>query len=392
MTGTVAVLSIDIAARDRLIDIFGRAAVDRALADFGAAADGLISRLLAQHALIYRQRQDAAGRWFACFSILANGVPRDAEETCAAIEDAGRKLVHDVLNDVFGTGTGMRVPLMLAVLQLPADVADAVTADAGASLSAWLDAKLAALPHRRLQDQAVAPAVVAAILAERSVRTLLQPIVRMRDRAVVGYEALTRGPRGSPLERPDCLFDAAHANACPVEMELLCAELALERSRGKLPPGGFLTINLGPDALACAAAKLPLAGRREVMLELTEHLPLDQAEGLAGAVAQLRALGHGLALDDTGCGFADMDTVRVLRPEIVKLCITVVRNADKGSPFVNAIRETAERLRALGCRVLAEGVETEAQHAVLVDCGIELAQGWLYGKPEAVEALAGCRK
>ena len=108
---------------------------------------------------------------------------------------------------------------------------------------------------------------------------------------------------------------------------------------------------------------------------------MDQAEGLTDAVEELRTLGTGLALDDTGCGFADLDTARILRPQIVKLCITVIRNADKGSPYVSAICETTEHLRGLDCRVLAEGVETEEQHAALSNCRIEFAQGWLYGRP-----------
>jgi len=154
-----------------------------------------------------------------------------------------------------------------------------------------------------------------------------------------------------------------------------------------LPSGAFLTINLGPDSLALAAGKLALAGRQEVMLELTEHLPLNRADGLLEVVKRLRTLGIRLVLDDTGCGFADFDTVRLLRPDIVKLCITVIRNADKGSHFTAAIRESAERLCELGCQVLAEGVERENQHAALQGCGIELAQGWLYGKPEAVQSV-----
>jgi EAL domain-containing protein (putative c-di-GMP-specific phosphodiesterase class I) len=383
MTGTVAVLTIDIAERDHLIDIFGHAAIDQALADFGTAADDLIGRLLAQHEILSRKRRDAEGRWSARFHVLSGGMPRDAEETCTAIEEAGRKLVHDLLNAVFGTGTGMRVPVVLAVLILPPDVA-AIEEECP---TAWVDAQLATRQHRSRQDLVVAPADVEAILSGRLVRTVLQPIVRMRDRAVLGYEALARGPQGSPLERPDLLFEAAHAAGRTVEMELLCAELALERTLGKLPAGRFLTINLGPDTLARAAAVLPLAGRTEVMMELTEHLPLGEAVGLADAVARLRALGIGLALDDTGCGFADMHTAGVLRPEIVKLCITVIRNADKGSPYIAAICETTERLRELGCRVLAEGVETEAQHAALADCRIELAQGWLYGRPAPVDAV-----
>jgi EAL domain-containing protein (putative c-di-GMP-specific phosphodiesterase class I) len=123
------------------------------------------------------------------------------------------------------------------------------------------------------------------------------------------------------------------------------------------------------------------------MFELTEHLPLNEAEGLVEVVKRLRTLGIRLALDDTGCGFADLETVRLLQPDIVKLCITVIRNADKGSHFTAAIRASAERLCKLGCQVLAEGVERENQHSALQLCAIELGQGWLYGKPEAVESI-----
>lgn len=380
MTGTVAILAIDFAESERLVDIFGPDAVGRALADFGAALDELYARLLVQHEVLGRQRDDAQGRWRVRFRVCVGELLRDPEEACTAIEKAGRKLVHELVVAVFGMGTGMRLAIRFAVLPLPPAVAlDAVC------LSAWIAARLASRPQRPLVD-ATAAAEVESILARRALHVLLQPIVRLRDRATVGYEALVRGPAGSPLERPDRLFDAAHAVGKNVEMELLCAELALERTRGRLPPGAFLTINLGPAALLCAADALPLAGRTDLVLELTEHLPLGEAEGLAEAVARLRGLGIGLALDDTGCGFADMDTARVLRPEIVKLCITVVRNADKGSPYIVAIAETARRLAELGCRVLAEGVENEAQHAALAGCAIELAQGWLYGRPEPAAA------
>lgn len=381
MSETVAVLAVAIPEHARLAEIFGIEAVERALADFGAALDELTARLLAQHTIIDRKRRDAEGRWATRFRMRAGELPRDAGETFATIERAGRRLAHDLLVSVFGTGTGMRVPMKLAVLPLPADATEG-----GNCPFAWADAKLDEL-QRQAPDTSAPPADVDTILAQRSVRTVLQPIVRMRDRTVVGYEALSRGPQHSPFERPDYLFEAAHAAGRTVELELLCAELALERARDRLPAGAFLTINLGPDALLRATELLPLAGTCTLMFELTEHLPLGEAENLRDAVAALRARGVGLALDDTGCGFADMDTVRVLRPEIVKLCITVVRNAERGSPYVPAIAATTDRLLQLGCRVLAEGVETEAQHSVMSGCRVGLAQGWLYGRPAPIESL-----
>jgi EAL domain-containing protein (putative c-di-GMP-specific phosphodiesterase class I) len=384
MTGIIAVLSVNIANSGRQSEIFGDEALRQAMADFGEAADGLFTRLLAQHAVIDRYGSAADGRWASCFRVLSDGLPRDIREVAEAIEHAGRNLIRESLLVVFGGATGTRITADLSVFLMSPETGER---DAKACWVQWTEDQLRSQPQRQVVDQAGSSADLTAILADRSIRTMLQPIVRVSDRAVVGFEALSRGPQGSPLERPDKLFDAAYAAGRTVDAELLCAELALERTKGILPPGVFLTINLGPDALALAADKLALAGRREVMIELTEHLPLNEAEGLVDVVKRLRTLGIQLALDDTGCGFADFDTARLLRPDIVKLCITVIRNADKGSHFTAAIRESAERLRKLGCQVLAEGVEREHQHAALQGCGIELAQGWLYGKPEAVESV-----
>ena len=384
MTREIAVLSVNIADSERLSNIFGDESARQALADFGEAADGLLTRLLAQHAVIDRYGSVADGRWAACFRVLRDGLPRDAREVAQAIEHAGRNLIREQLLAVFGDATGARIAAHLSVFLMSPETGER---DAKAGWIQWTESQLRSQPQRQVVDHAGSSTDVTAILANRSIRTLLQPIVRVSDRAVVGFEALSRGPQGSPFERPDQFFDAACVAGRAVDAELLCAELALERTKDRLPPGTFLTINLGPDALALAADRLALASRPEVMFELTEHLPLNEAEGLVDVVKRLRALGIQLALDDTGCGFADFDTVRLLRPHIVKLCITVIRNADKGSHFTAAIRESAQRLCKLGCLVLAEGVERENQHAALQDCGIELAQGWLYGRPEAVESV-----
>jgi EAL domain-containing protein (putative c-di-GMP-specific phosphodiesterase class I) len=384
MTGIIGVLSVNIAESVHLSEIFGDEAARQAMADFREAADGLLTRLLAQHAVIDRHGSAADGRWAACFRVFSDGLPRDAREVAQAIEHAGRNLIRQSLLAVFGGATGARITVDLSVFLMSPETGER---DARACWLQWTEDQLRSQPQRQVAEQTGSSTDVTAILTYRCIQTFLQPIVRVSDRAVVGFEALSRGPQGSPVERPDKLFDAAYAAGRTVDAELLCAELALERTKDILPPGAFLTINLGPDALALAADRLALAGRPEVMIELTEHLPLNEAEGLVGVVKRLRTLGVRLALDDTGCGFADFDTVRLLRPDIVKLCITVIRNADKGTHFTGAIRESAERLCKLGCLVLAEGVERENQHAALQGCGIEFAQGWLYGKPEAVESV-----
>ena len=118
-----------------------------------------------------------------------------------------------------------------------------------------------------------------------------------------------------------------------------------------------------------------------LVLEITEHLPLDQAESHAALYAKARSLGARLALDDTGCGFADMASARAVRPEIIKLCITVIRNANRSSTHLAEIAHTVAAFRTMGAEVLAEGVETAEQAAALAEAGATLAQGWYFGRP-----------
>ncbi|MBW7902666.1 MAG: EAL domain-containing protein [Rhodocyclaceae bacterium] len=378
MPANHALLVIDLAQRQRLFDAFGEAAAARALADLDQACAALIERLLARQEILDLTRSPGLDRWTVRFRIT--DTLRDPAEVLASIEAAGQKLLHEALCAIFGSGTGMRVPATLAAIsekQLPTQ-----------PLARWLDERRQqAATHAAGHDAAADE--LERILRHGLIDTVVQPIVGLDDRRVRGYEALSRGPQGSPLERPDHLFNAANGLGRGPEVELACARLALERTRGRLPPGQFLSINLGPSALACAADALPLAGRSDVVFEITEHLPLDAAEALHGAIADLRRLGLRVALDDTGCGFADLETAACLRPDLVKLCITIIRNAGRGTDFVGAIRQTVAQLRALDIRVLAEGVETEAQHAALAGCGIELAQGWLYGRPQPLDAAFG---
>lgn len=358
-------LHIDLSDHQRLFDIFGEDAAGQALRDFNAACSTLVDRLLARHIILERQCDEHNCSWNVRFRLAEP--PADRGEILSSLGQVGQTLLREALNGIFGNASGMRIPARLHIL--PGNIASVPEAEPLSSADA---------------DE------VERILADENLRTVLQPIVRLQDRQLLGFEALSRGPLGSTLERPDRLFAAAGAAGLSVSAELICARLALERTRGRLNHGQFLTINLGPAALLRAANVLPLAGRTDVVFELTEHLPLDAAAELRSAIDRLHQLQLHTALDDTGCGFADLRTAEILRPGIVKLCITVIRNADRGDPFIHAIKQTTQQLQALGCRVLAEGVETESQHAALVACGIELGQGWLYGRPLDLErALNG---
>ena len=225
------------------------------------------------------------------------------------------------------------------------------------------------------------------ILAEGAVRTVYQPIIELEQRRVVGYEALARGPAGSALERPDALFTAARRAGRLTELDWACRLAAL---RGAFAAGLRrplrLFVNVEPDALdggvPAHAADLLARARDEldIVVELTERSLAARPAGMLAVVARIRDQGFAVALDDVGADPRSLALMPFVRPEIVKLDLRLVqgRPSPAIAAVVHAVNAQAERDGAL---VLAEGVETEAQHATALALGARYGQGWLYGRP-----------
>jgi diguanylate cyclase (GGDEF)-like protein len=247
-------------------------------------------------------------------------------------------------------------------------------------------------------DAVEAPAGLARLLAGGRLRISLQPIVRLADGTVFGYEALSRGPAGSALEAPAALFAAARAANLEVDLDLACAQAALARY-GTLDLAERLFVNLNPVSIISgeAAARLPQYARAaavfpgNVVIELTEtHRTRDFAR-LRDALAGLRASGFALAIDDLGEGFASLRLWSELQPDYVKIdrhFVSGIHLDPLKHRFVKAIEDIAH---AGGSKVVAEGIEIETEFAMLRDLGIEFGQGWLIGRPSFDERPAVSR-
>jgi EAL domain-containing protein (putative c-di-GMP-specific phosphodiesterase class I) len=116
------------------------------------------------------------------------------------------------------------------------------------------------------------------------------------------------------------------------------------------------------------------------VLEITERTGLDPSLG-PSRVAMLRRLGYRIAVDDLGAGYAALGALATLEPEIVKLDMSLVRDLDRHANKRRIVAAIASLCRELGGRVVAEGVETPAERTAVIDCGIELIQGYLFSKP-----------
>jgi len=223
------------------------------------------------------------------------------------------------------------------------------------------------------------------IIREVQFHPVFQPIVDLESRETVGYEALTRFDSG---QRPDLCFAEARAVDMGLELELATLGAAIAAAR-KLPAGRWLSLNVSPRLLLqterLRAVLWPTD--RPIYLEITEHEIIEDYGAMAAAV---RALGHDvrLAVDDAGAGIANFSHIVELRPNLVKLDIGLVRdvNSDLGrQAMVVGMRHFAIQT---GCRLLAEGIETEAEAGTLSQLAVELGQGYLFARPEPVEMWA----
>ena len=225
------------------------------------------------------------------------------------------------------------------------------------------------------------------MIDDNLVRTLFQPIVHLPTAAVVGFEALSRGPVGSALESPDDLFAAAREIGRLPELDWLCRTRALRAvALSELPASLTWFLNLEPAAtdVECPAhlraAWRDDVARLRVVLEVVERDIETHVPGLVRLGARARAYGFGVALDDVGVELASLSLLPTLRPDVVKLDMSLLRDPPTvGSRHaIEVVREYAARTGAV---VVAEGVESPAQAELAGTLGAGYAQGFLFGRP-----------
>lgn len=225
------------------------------------------------------------------------------------------------------------------------------------------------------------------VLRARAVRAVYQPLVDLVSGEVIGYEALARGPEGTPWERPDRLFDAAREAGLVAELDWVCRAAAYRGALdARLDPGLTLFVNTEPDALghACPDDLKPLVERAELSLrvvsEMTERSLTRDPKALLEAVARARAVGWGVALDDVGSEPASLALMPFVHPDVIKLDLRLVQDAPStlSSTVASAVMAQAERTGAL---VLSEGIETEEHRQRALALGATIGQGWLFGRP-----------
>ncbi|MET0600682.1 MAG: diguanylate cyclase [Baekduia sp.] len=243
-------------------------------------------------------------------------------------------------------------------------------------------------------DPAAAGGALDRVLAEGAITAVYQPIVELGSGETLGYEALARGPEGSPLHRPDRLFAAATAAGRVVELDWACRVVAV---RGALEAGlgRSLALFLNCESVAlgtpCPTEHLPLWERAQreldLVVEITERAVTARPAELVRVVAGARSAGHGIALDDVGADVRSLALLPLIEPDVIKLDLRLVqdRPSTDQAAIVSAVAAEHERT---GAQILAEGIESEEHLTIARSLGATLVQGWHFDRPGPLAAVA----
>ncbi|MDE2480113.1 MAG: GGDEF domain-containing protein [Betaproteobacteria bacterium] len=247
-----------------------------------------------------------------------------------------------------------------------------------------------ALPFPPVDAEADLLSAFHEILDGKRVHTVFQPVLDLRNRSFHGFEALIRGPAGSPLERPDHLFDCARRSGRVAEFDRLCVQTGIEAFAAAALPGHlFLNVTEALFDSGWFAQEPTLRWLQEqglppsrLVLELLESDSLAEDTQAFTAARFLRDLGYGLALDDLGQGFGRFALWKRLRPRYLKVDRSYT--ADLASdPFKAAfVRSMLLLAEASQSVVVAEGVESERDLLTLREIGVSMAQGYFIARPQ----------
>lgn len=212
-------------------------------------------------------------------------------------------------------------------------------------------------------------------------RPVFQPIHDLGDRHVLGYEALSRFTL-EPARTPDVWFAEAWGVQLGAELELAAARAALEHLDA-IPDSAYLACNFSPASLLDddVIDLICDAPADRLVVEITEHAPIEQLEPLRRRLQLLRGRGVRIALDDVGTGYATLNVLLDLRPEIHKSDLSIVRGVADDRDRRALVAGLSAFARTIGALAIAEGIECERDLEVLWDLGVPAGQGYHLARP-----------
>ncbi len=228
--------------------------------------------------------------------------------------------------------------------------------------------------------------MVRTLLAGKALDVASQPIVDLVDGRIVSREMLIRGPQG-PLHAPDNLFRFCQEQDILTAVDLRCLKLCVTTA-AQLGPRVRFHVNILPATLLQTPVEELIrvldigSGEGDCCLEISEQQLLGDPEVLVEPVRRLQQAGIGIAIDDVGFGNSCLEGLLMLKPEVLKIDKRLVRGLAQDTGLRGILQRLLQISSVLGAEVVAEGIENRGDYRVLLDMGVRLGQGYLFGRPE----------
>jgi EAL domain-containing protein (putative c-di-GMP-specific phosphodiesterase class I) len=226
------------------------------------------------------------------------------------------------------------------------------------------------------------------IIQNREIWTAFQPIVELEHGALMAWEGLSRGPRGSELELPMVLFGRAARYGVTEELERACRRQAFVDWQVLAKPDR-LFINTVPatirDTSFIGRGVLDYLGPelspRNVTLEITERQVIENLNLYREAMHAFTDLGFSFAIDDVGAGYSGLETVAALKPAYLKIDIALVRDVHQKKISQQVVKAILDMSQGLGATVIAEGIQVREEVDALREIGVPWGQGYYFARP-----------
>jgi len=227
------------------------------------------------------------------------------------------------------------------------------------------------------------------IIRNSNIKTVFQPIISLRDGTILGHEALSRGPENTIFHNPEMMFTVAEKCGASWDLELLCRTKALESSVVQKATAK-LFLNVNPNIMYDVKFKHGFTREyltkynispNRIIFEITEKNAVNDMAGFKKTIENYKEQNYQIAIDDAGAGYSGLNMISDIQPHFIKLDMNLIRDIDKNRFKRYLVKSIYEYSKLSDTYLIAEGIETYEELAVLVDIGVHYGQGYLIQKP-----------
>jgi EAL domain-containing protein (putative c-di-GMP-specific phosphodiesterase class I) len=228
------------------------------------------------------------------------------------------------------------------------------------------------------------------IINNKLVRTFFQPIINLKTCDLLGYEALSRGPKDSQLKDPLKLFDLARKNNLLFALEKVTRENALLKAKD-LSADYNIFINIDPQVVYDQNFKSGVTkdileqlsiSQENIVIELTEKTCIDDFETFELALNNYQKQGYKIAIDDTGAGYSGLQSLVSISYNYIKLDHSLIKEINQDKVKQELLKSLLRFSKFIDCKIIAEGIETKEEFKTLTKLGITYGQGYFIARPK----------